>query len=581
MVERKVKTKKFRSNAEFLEYIAQLAAQFSIDPRVDALANELYNKGGVKAIFDFVHDKVKYNKDPYGFEKVTTPDLMIEQHFRGEPISGDCDDKVLLLASLLMNKGFPVRIVGAHYLMGEGGRNEINHVYLEFKDVTARDPRRREKWIPLDPSYSGRFGTKASSVVPLKYFTPRVNFVPVSGRPMSRIGMYHTQFIRTYGKIDRSKIPILLDIANITPDEELKELIFDAVKMIEAHGYITPEDAKELGPEKMHKLIALLGIFYYDVDVPDYYALMPASVDVSPVLVGMVALFAIGVLIAKLNHASWSTALGCGILAVAVGGLVYFGYTYLGGAGGTTLLTALGAAKNAVNEQAKNGRISEDQKQRRENILDATEQTVSSGGQIAQDPNTLNAVNGDRKVPAWATTNTLYDFYSALGVSLPDKKERAKIYEKLGLGKASDYSGTAEQNAKLLAALKIQAQTEGQVYVSSDRTIKISSTDKNTMKDVNENTRAAKAVDNMTLVSTVGDYIRDYIHAGNAGQLGQLEEDERNQLPGAAYIPPDFESDGGRGTGSAKQKIDYGKIALAGVGLGFGAMVLLPKLRRK
>ena len=576
MVERKVKTRKFRDNAEFLEYIAQLAAQFSIDPRVDALANELYNKGGVRAIFDFVRNKVKYNKDPFGFEKITTPELMIEQYLRGEPISGDCDDKVLLLASLLMNKGFPVRIVGAHYLMGEGGRNEINHVYLEFKDITARDPRKREKWIPLDPSYSGKFGTKASSVIPIKYFVPKVNFIPISGNPMSMIGAYHTKFIRTYGKIDMSKVPILLDIASVTQDDELKELIFEAVKMIEAHGYITPEDARKLGAEKMHKLIAILGIFDYNVEVPDYYELMPASVEVAPIVVGAIVLFGVGFLVAKLAGASWSKALGVGVLAVAVGGLVYFGFSYLLG-GSSTLLSALGLAKNMTDKQAKDGKISKDQQQRRNNTINATEQTVSGGGQIAQDPNTLNAINGDRRVPNWANANNLYDFYASFGKSVPKLSERAKMWEKFGLGKSSEYSGTAEQNAKLLAALKMEAQTKGEVSTSSTSTVRVSSSDRKAMEDANKNTTAAKSVDNMTLVSTIGDWIRSYIHVGNSEQLGAIPKDERENLPGTAYIPPDFESEAG---GVGRRGIDYGKIALAGAGLGLGAIVLIPRLRR-
>ena len=49
---------------------------------------------------------------------------------------------------------------------------------------------------------------------------------------------------------------------------------------------------------------------------------------------------------------------------------------------------------------------------------------------------------------------TLYELAVAQGVSLPTVAERAPEYEALGLGPASFYTGTAEQNTKLLAALK-------------------------------------------------------------------------------------------------------------------------------
>lgn len=45
---------------------------------------------------------------------------------------------------------------------------------------------------------------------------------------------------------------------------------------------------------------------------------------------------------------------------------------------------------------------------------------------------------------------TLYDFY---GGNLPKIQERAKTYESLGLGKATDYIGSADQNVSLLNSL--------------------------------------------------------------------------------------------------------------------------------
>ena len=49
---------------------------------------------------------------------------------------------------------------------------------------------------------------------------------------------------------------------------------------------------------------------------------------------------------------------------------------------------------------------------------------------------------------------TLFDWYRARGFSLPSVSERSQIYAELGLGQANFYTGTAEQNSKLLAGLK-------------------------------------------------------------------------------------------------------------------------------
>lgn len=54
---------------------------------------------------------------------------------------------------------------------------------------------------------------------------------------------------------------------------------------------------------------------------------------------------------------------------------------------------------------------------------------------------------------------TLFDWYRAQGQALASVEERSYKYEELGLGTRSFYTGTAEQNSKLLAALKREAAT--------------------------------------------------------------------------------------------------------------------------
>lgn len=58
------------------------------------------------------------------------------------------------------------------------------------------------------------------------------------------------------------------------------------------------------------------------------------------------------------------------------------------------------------------------------------------------------------QVKAGANATTLYDWYQAQGQNLPSVSVRSQKYAELGLGQASYYTGTAEQNTKLLNALK-------------------------------------------------------------------------------------------------------------------------------
>lgn len=55
-----------------------------------------------------------------------------------------------------------------------------------------------------------------------------------------------------------------------------------------------------------------------------------------------------------------------------------------------------------------------------------------------------------------ADAKTLSEWYQAQGQQLPSLEDRAAAYQQLGLGQASYYTGTAEQNTRLLAALIAQ-----------------------------------------------------------------------------------------------------------------------------
>ena len=64
---------------------------------------------------------------------------------------------------------------------------------------------------------------------------------------------------------------------------------------------------------------------------------------------------------------------------------------------------------------------------------------------------------------------TLFDWYQAQGQTLPNVSERSILYESLGLGQRNFYTGTAEQNSKLLSALKAQAAGKSESDKSSKK----------------------------------------------------------------------------------------------------------------
>lgn len=64
--------------------------------------------------------------------------------------------------------------------------------------------------------------------------------------------------------------------------------------------------------------------------------------------------------------------------------------------------------------------------------------------------------NGTSNTPAAQAATTLSAWYSAQGKPTPSITDRGTLYESYGLGAASTYTGTAEQNNRLLAVLKGQ-----------------------------------------------------------------------------------------------------------------------------
>lgn len=93
----------------------------------------------VDALFGFVQNHIRYTRDIRGVETVQPAEYVLD---RG---TGDCDDKAILLASMLEAVGHPTRFVA----VGFGG-GKFNHVYTET--LLGR------KWLALDPTEPVKMG---------------------------------------------------------------------------------------------------------------------------------------------------------------------------------------------------------------------------------------------------------------------------------------------------------------------------------------------------------------------------------------------------------------------------------------
>lgn len=100
-----------------------------------------------ETLFQFVRDDVRYVRDIHGVETLTEPAFVLQR------MTGDCDDKATLLATLLEAVGYPTRFV----LAGYETPGEFQHVYLQ----TLIDG----EWITADPSVYKPFGFEVPGAV--------------------------------------------------------------------------------------------------------------------------------------------------------------------------------------------------------------------------------------------------------------------------------------------------------------------------------------------------------------------------------------------------------------------------------
>lgn len=85
----------------------------------------------ISTIYEWVRENIRFIKDPVGVETVASPVRTLDLG------AGDCDDQAVLLASLLINAGHPVRFVAVGFQPGI-----FSHVFTET--------RIGGHWVPLE-----------------------------------------------------------------------------------------------------------------------------------------------------------------------------------------------------------------------------------------------------------------------------------------------------------------------------------------------------------------------------------------------------------------------------------------------
>jgi len=101
----------------------------------------------IAALFDYVQNRVRYVRDINGVETLQTPEQTLEQG------SGDCDDKAVLLASLLESIGHPTRFVA----LGFDGPYDYSHVIVDTRIGG-------NKWLPLDATEDKPMGWRPPGI---------------------------------------------------------------------------------------------------------------------------------------------------------------------------------------------------------------------------------------------------------------------------------------------------------------------------------------------------------------------------------------------------------------------------------
>jgi hypothetical protein len=128
-----------------VDKMKNIISQSSKNPYVREWASNIVGRvevndkqGEARAIFNFVRDRVRYTKDPLGFEYIQTPVVLLESISQGDRPMGDCDDMTVLSLSLLKSIGFNVAIKVVSFRENK----KFGHVYGLVQIG--------HEWVPFD-----------------------------------------------------------------------------------------------------------------------------------------------------------------------------------------------------------------------------------------------------------------------------------------------------------------------------------------------------------------------------------------------------------------------------------------------
>jgi hypothetical protein len=98
--------------------------------------------GEVRALFEWVRRHIRYTRDIFRTELLHSARRLLELR------AGDCDDMTILLGSLLVSTGHPVRIILAGFRFSKP--HSYSHIYPEVNV--------RGRWIPIDATLQSPMG---------------------------------------------------------------------------------------------------------------------------------------------------------------------------------------------------------------------------------------------------------------------------------------------------------------------------------------------------------------------------------------------------------------------------------------
>jgi hypothetical protein len=154
-------------------YLQQLIEDGIRDQYVRQKAVEIVNRAGIKqhdelgeirAIVKWVQNNVTYRKDPYMVEYFMTARRILKDVEKGAS-AADCDDFVIVAASLLGSIGYPAGAI----IVDSNADGVFNHVMLCTRTM-APTKQYGSKWIVAElifPNFKLNQSVKVSKVYPL------------------------------------------------------------------------------------------------------------------------------------------------------------------------------------------------------------------------------------------------------------------------------------------------------------------------------------------------------------------------------------------------------------------------------